>query len=173
MTESPDRQSLLEKVTTPLAFLVLGLLIVEGTIGTLIISVPDYRGLLVWTLIASVPIYVFIVIMLAIFIPEALSGNRPLQSDNAHRLADNLYLAINGYLDNLHDIERLEAWTTVADVITTDEKAPHSYKEFARAISERLKIVAKIGTRSLPKPGIISQSEPSSPPNGGVRADQL
>jgi hypothetical protein len=154
-----NRSSILERVTTPLAFLVLGLLVVESTIGALIISVPEYRGPLIWTFIASVPVYVLIVVVLAIFIPEALSGHRPLQSDNAHRLADNLFLSIDGYLRNLQDIERLEAWTTVAYVITTDDRAPHTYNEFAKAISERLKVVAKIGARSLPAPGLISHRQ--------------
>jgi hypothetical protein len=142
-------------VKTPLNFLVLGLLMVEGTIGGLILSVPDYRGPLIWTVILSIPAFVAIVVSLAVFRPEALTGDRPLQAATAHRLGSDLYLALDGPLKNLEPEERLEAWATVADVITSDERADATYLRFCEAVAVRLRKLASIGNHPLKTVGPV------------------
>ena len=123
---------------------------VEVVVAGLSISVPDYQGPLIWTVILSIPTFIAIVVSLAIFRPEALSGDRPLQAATAHRLGSDLYLALDGPLKNGNTSEeRLQAWATVVDVITSDESADSTYLRFCEAVAARLRKLASIGNPAL------------------------
>jgi hypothetical protein len=152
-TES--RASIIDAVKTPLAFLVLGFLVVDGTVAALAVSLADYRGLLVWTVVLSIPAYVLTVVGLAIWRPEALTGDRPLQDIYAKQFAGDLFLALDGALRNLEPAEHDEAWLTVADVITTDSKADRTYSRFCSAVAARIRKLTNATNRTLDAPGPI------------------
>lgn len=151
-----SRVSIINAVKTPLAFLVLGFLVVDGTIAALATAFIDYRALLVWTIILSIPAFVLTVVGLAVWRPEALRGDRPLQAVYANQFASDLFLALDGALRNLEALERAEAWLTVADVITSDTKADASYSSFCLAVSVRLKTLTNLTNRSLATRGPIA-----------------
>jgi hypothetical protein len=154
-----DRVAIVTAIKTPLAFLVLGVLIVEGTLGTLAYALSEFRGILVWAIVISIPAFVLIVVALAVWQPEALKGDRPLHGSHANQFASDLFLVLDGYLSNLSSQERGEAWVTVADVLTGEEKADDSYSRFCLAVAVRLRRLAKVTNRSLSAPGPI---EPKS-----------
>jgi len=154
-TTAEPRVSIINAVKTPLAFLVLGLLIVDGTVAGLAISLVEYRGLLVWTAMVSVPAYALIVVGLAVWRPEALLGVRPLQAVYANQFAGDLFLALDGPLRNLEKLERAEAWVTVADVITNYSEADPIYASFCSAVAVRLKTLTSVTNRSSSTHGPI------------------
>ncbi len=146
MSTSPreSRSSIIDAVKNPLGFLVLGFLVVDGTIASLALALTEHRALLVWTIIISIPVFVLTVVALAIWRPEALRGDRPLQEVYAHQFATDLFLALDGALSNLEPLEREEAWLTVGDVITSGSQADTSYSRFCLAVTERLKRLTNI-----------------------------
>jgi hypothetical protein len=81
------RSSIIDAVKTPLGFLVLGLLVIDGTMATLAVTLADYRAPLVWTIIVSIPALLITVVGLAVWRPEALRGDRPLQTIYANQFA--------------------------------------------------------------------------------------
>jgi hypothetical protein len=145
-----DRTSVIQAVKTPLSFLVLGFLIIDGTIGALAISLPDYRTPLIWTVIISVPSLVVLVAAMAIWRPESLAGARPLDKIYGRQFASDLYIALDGSLRNLAPDERAEAWIAVADVITTDTMSDAPYRRFCTEVAAHLTKVANLpsGPRS-------------------------
>jgi hypothetical protein len=152
-TES--RRSVIAAITTPLSFLVLGLLVVEGTVGSLALALAELRPPLVWTVIASIPAFVLTVVGLAVWRPEALRGDRPLQGTHAQQFASDLFLSLDGALSNLEPIERAEAWLTVADVITSGSRTDASYSEFCSTVAEKLKTLTNLTNRTLRSRGPI------------------
>jgi hypothetical protein len=150
------RVSIIEVVKTPLAFLVLGFLVVDGTVAALAMTLGDYRALLVGTVILSIPAFVFTVVGLAVWRPEALRGDRPLQAVYANQFAADLFLALDGPLRNLEPAERTEAWLTLADVITGDHQADTNYLKFCSSVAAKITKLANLGTRPSPTPGPIS-----------------
>jgi hypothetical protein len=77
MTTTEPRTSIIDAVKTPLGFLVLGLLVVDGTVASLALGLQDYRAHLIWTIILSIPLFMLVVVVLAAWRPEALRGDRP------------------------------------------------------------------------------------------------
>lgn len=157
-TTNEPHGTIIESVKTPLGFLVLGFLIVDGTVAALALSLEAFREPLVWTVIVSIPVFVLIVVVLAIWRPEALKGSRPLQDSHAHQFASDLFIALDGALSNLEPLEREEAWLMVADVITSDVKADSSYREFCESVSEKLKKLTNLTNRTIKARGVINQS---------------
>jgi len=133
-----DWPGIIKAVTTPLGFLVLGLLALNATMGLLASVLGDYRGPLVYTLIGSVVLLVLIVVGLSIFRPEALQGVRPWQVSYGPRFADDLYMAVEGAFENLDQFERDEAWATLSDVLRTARKDDKDYKKFCASVAERI-----------------------------------
>ena len=141
---SPINVSIIDAVKTPLAFLVLGLLIVDGTVLDLAVSLVDYRGLLVWTAVLSGAAYVLIVVGLAVWQPEALFGVRPLQAIHADLFASDLFRALDGSLRNDEPLARSEAWATVADVISSGSESDRSYRDFCSTVARKLERLANV-----------------------------
>lgn len=148
-TERASRVAVVSAITTPLAYLVLVLLLVESVIGGLALSLPDpaYRIPLVWSVIITIPAFAATVVALAVFRPEALTGDRPLQRETAQRLADDIYDALEGPLRNLEPRERMEAWAATAEIITSDPSADKTYRRFCETVADRLRQRAHRGVR--------------------------
>lgn len=155
-----SRGSIIDSVKSPLGFLVLGLLVVDGTIASLAVIpiLSQFQPLLVWTVIVSIPVFVLIVVGLAVWRPEALRGDRPLQEVYANQFAGDLFLALDGALGNLEPVERAEAWLTVADVITTGSDGDTSYSRFCSAVAARLKKLTNLASRTVNTRGPIEPS---------------
>jgi hypothetical protein len=128
---------------------VLCLLFVEGTVGGLALKLENFREPLVWTVIGSIPAFLFTVVGLAIWRPEALRGGRPLEEAHANQFASDLYVAFDGPLRNMEAVERAEAWLTLADIITSGNKGDESYSTFCSAISTKLKDLTNLTSRTL------------------------
>ncbi|WP_176331824.1 hypothetical protein [Burkholderia vietnamiensis] len=124
--------------TQPLGFLVLVVLFLNAAMAVLASVQADYRGILVFTLIASVLVLMLVVVVLAVFRPEALQGVRPWHEAYPSRLADDLYMAVEGAFDNLNEVERVEAWATLSDVLRTARKEDKEYKKFCVSVAERI-----------------------------------
>jgi hypothetical protein len=149
------RASTIDAVKTPLGFFVLGLLVVDGTLAALAVTLNSFRTPLVWTVIASVPVLVFTVVLLAIYRPEALRGDRPWQETYANQLADDLYMGLEGALTNLEPVERNEAWLIVAEVIATTNVADKSYATFCGDVASRLRKRAALQSRNVSARGAV------------------
>lgn len=150
-----SRSSIIDAVKTPLGFLVLGFLVVDGTVASLALALTEFRTPLVWTVIFSIPLFVLVVVSLAVWRPEALRGDRPLQEIHAIQFATDLYLALDGALSNLEPVERAEAWLTVADVVTSGSQADANYSRFCVAVAARLKKLTNLQNRELHTRGPI------------------
>jgi hypothetical protein len=149
-TNYPEaRAAVIDAVRTPLGFLVLGFLVVDGTVAALALALSDFRAPLVWTVILSVPLFVTVVVGLAVWRPEALRGDRPLHAAHASQLASDLYLSLEGALSNLETKERAEAWLTVADVITSGGRIDASYSRFCAEVAARLKTLTNLQNRTV------------------------
>ncbi len=144
-------------VKTPLAFIVLGLLVVEGCLSTLAITLEDQRDILVWTIVLSVPAFVATVVGLAVWRPEALRGDRPLQEVYAHKFADDLHASLDGPFSNLTSAERTEAWATLVDIISNSSREDRTYLRFCTAVASRLQVRADIVERAAGLPGPVRQ----------------
>ena len=153
-----SRTALLDAVRTPMSFFVLGLLVVDGTIAGMAMSLPDYRGILVGAVVISVPLFMAIVAGLSVFRPEALRGDRPLQEVYSRQFASDIYVVIDGYLRNLESRERVEAWQTVADVITNETERDATYSKFCAGVASNLRRLANIAQRSATTPGPIREN---------------
>ena len=152
---SPSRSSTIDAVKTPLAFLVLGFLVVDGTVASLAVALSEYRAPLVWTVILSIPVFILTVVGLAVVRPEALRGERPLHDMHANQFASDLYLALDGALSNLEPAERAEAWLTVADVIVSSSATDMSYSRFCSSVAGRLKVLTNLSNRTVNTRGLI------------------
>ncbi|CAB3794393.1 hypothetical protein [Paraburkholderia caffeinilytica] len=153
---------IIKAVNTPIAFLVLGVLFLNAVMGVVALVQAEYRGVLVFTLVASVLSLMAIVVALGVFRPEALQGVRPWHEAYPPRLADDLYMAVEGAFDNLNQVEREEAWATLADVLKTARKDDKDYKKFCASVAER--IALRVATKKR------LQKSRQSPRKGAVKA---
>lgn len=155
MSDLDNRGSVIEAVKNPLGFLVLGMLVVEGTIAALAVSLEKFQGPLVWTLIISVFLFIATVVILAVWRPEALKGSRPLQEIHANQFASDLFLALDGALSNLEPAERVEAWLTVADVIESGGDAEGVYSLFCTGVAKKLTQLTSLQNRRVSTQGLL------------------
>jgi hypothetical protein len=137
--EASSRNTIISSVTTPLAFLVLSLLVVESLLGGMAAAFTDQRPLLIWVIVTFLGAFILTVVALAIWRPEALGGSRPWQPTLAQRLADDLVMSLDGAFGNLSPRSQEQAWETVADVITSDEEVNREYLAFCLIVAKRLR----------------------------------
>mgnify|MGYP001122160548 FL=1 len=130
--------SIIDAVKTPLSFLVLGFIATDSTLLFLVGAAPEHKTLLVWCAIIFVPCFVFIVVGLAIWRPEALTGYRPLEMEYAVSIAQDIFISLDGYMRNLENSERNEAWSTLADVLISSDNRNKTYREFSGRIAGRI-----------------------------------
>jgi hypothetical protein len=150
------KSSIIASVTTPLSFIVLSLLVIESLLGAMAYAFPEHRQLIVWAVIIFLPVFTFLVVGLAVWRPEALSGSRPWQSHLAQRFADDLYVSLDGTLSNISLVDQQEAWTIVAEVLISDTEAGREYSTFSRTVGNRLKQRADLKDRLNQPKGTLS-----------------
>jgi hypothetical protein len=154
-TSSESKSSIIDAVKTPLGFLVLGLLLVEGITASLAVAGKGNPLPLLWTSILLISLFAVLVVFLAWKRPEALYGTRPLQEIHADLFASNLFLGIDGALSNLEPAERAEAWVFAAGVIGSGGKQDANYSEFCAAVAAKVTMLANLPNRPLNRPGRI------------------
>jgi hypothetical protein len=166
---SDPRVSIINAVRTPLGFLVLGLLVVEGGLSAFAASNNGYPFLLLAVAIGVAVVYALLVAGLAAWRPEALAGNRPLQAVHANQLATDLYIALDGSLRNLERAERQEAWIVAADIITTSNITDSLYSDFCKIVAEKLKSLANVHNRAIAGASLIHAAGPRDQSQDEVR----
>jgi hypothetical protein len=127
-------------VKTPLGFLVLAELIYSPVLGWLLVKASTSETLIVSTLLAMSAI-VAVVIFLAVYQPEALKGERPLQKEHAEQFANDIFDTLEGYVSNLTVKDEKEAWLTTVDVIASrgEDSSNSEFKDWCRDFSAHLK----------------------------------
>ncbi|GJM64870.1 hypothetical protein [Persicobacter diffluens] len=145
-----DSKTFLELVKTPLSFMVFYLIIVESFFGFLIANNKnnDERLILIYTAIIFFGLSFIAIIALAIFKPEALSGNKKWTERFAHKLITDIYDGLDGYLSNLPNRrEYNEAWLTTSDVLKNTYVEDKEFVKFCETMSKELDKKTKIRER--------------------------
>ncbi|MEM6485588.1 MAG: hypothetical protein AAF662_11470 [Pseudomonadota bacterium] len=150
-----NNSSWFASITTPLSFLVLTLTFIEVVVAKMAYDLPDYRSLLIWVMVVSIPTFVGIVIGLAIWRPEALQGKRPLQAIHAEHFASDLYIALDGYLNNLESFERAEAWTTFAASMQSGNRSDVNFGEFREGVAAKILSITNVQDQKVEIRGVI------------------
>lgn len=135
------RVSTITAVTSPLGFLVLAFLAVEGLLTILVLRSTTKPEPLLWTMVVALILLIAVVVLLATWRPEALSGVRPLSAHYAILFSDNLTLALEGPFSNLGGVDEDEAWLMLSGVLNEveGESVDREYVDFCQAVSERLR----------------------------------
>lgn len=136
-----SRIGIIKAVSSPLGFLVLAFLAVEALLGILVLKRATSPDPLLWAMLGALLALVTVVVGLATWRPEALTGVRPLSAHYAILFSDNLTMALEGPFANLGGVDQDEAWITLASIIEDAEgsKMDREYVQFCKAVSERLK----------------------------------
>jgi hypothetical protein len=134
-----DRRNLIEAIKTPLGFFSLVVLVIESLLGGLAIaSAPGAdRMSLVKLIVGILVLIIILVAVISWFRPEALWGKRysPLDDAFATGLAEEFYTALDGYLSNLEEEAREEAYELLRETIAS---SPHIHSRATRKFSETL-----------------------------------
>ncbi len=109
---SKDRTSIISAVKTPLGFFVLVVLVVEGILGTLsgaALSGSD-RSVALYGMFALIGVLIAVVVLLAVFRPEALAGARKdgkleVRLEQARATAERTQAENDELRDGFHRIE--------------------------------------------------------------------
>jgi hypothetical protein len=88
----------------------------------------------------------------------------PLFSSYSKAFADDLVVGLEGPFENLKPVEKREAWTVLAQILTYDASADPEYVKFCQKVAERLKQRADLIKTQVPMQGIV----PSAPPKTQV-----
>jgi hypothetical protein len=133
--------SIINAVTKPLGFLVLAFLAFEALLGILVINRAANPEPLLWAMLAALAALIVVVVALAIWRPEALTGVRPLSAHYAVLFSGNLTMALEGPFANLGGVDQDEAWATLAGIIEAVDggKIDREYVQFCKAVSELLR----------------------------------
>ncbi|WP_139165708.1 hypothetical protein [Chromobacterium amazonense] len=97
--------------------------------------------------------FIIIVILTALFRPEALRGERPLHEHHAKLLASDIFIALDGSLRNLPELERIEAWINVSDIIKSNKNQDSTYSKFSENFSQKIIALAEIKNKMLRQNG--------------------
>lgn len=134
-----DRRTLIEAIKTPLGFFSLVVLVIESLLGGLAMTASSSadRMLMVELIVGILVLMVVLVAVIAWFRPEALWGHRysPLDDIFAAGLAEEFYTAMDGYLSNLEEAAREEAYQLLRETIAS---SPHIHSRATRRFSEIL-----------------------------------
>lgn len=136
-----SRIGIIKATTSPLGFLVLAFLAVEALLGILVVRRAASPDPLLWAMLGALLGLVVVVVVLATWRPEALTGVRPLSGHYAVLFYDNLTMALDGPFANLGGVDQDEAWATLAGIIgdAEGEKIDREYVQFCKAVSDHLK----------------------------------
>jgi hypothetical protein len=153
-----DWKSTIEAVTTPLGFLVLALLFVEAMLFPVAMADQELRGTVVWLMFSAIVVLALSVVLIAVvWGADVLTEPARLQKPHAQQFASDIHLALSGYLANLDDDEREEAWKTLSDVLDGGENYSGIHKRFRKDVSDKLVEIAKVQNKVLRPRGAIKE----------------
>ncbi|NEU09780.1 hypothetical protein GZH53_15745 [Flavihumibacter sp. R14] len=153
-----NRTEIIEAVKRPINFMVLVLLMVEILLGAMAFKFEGIREQLVWVIISFFAVFTLIVIVLGIWRPEVLQGTRNWDISYSDRLADNIYIAIEGYFENLSHEEKVEAWMSLSDFLKSENSANAEFDAFCVRIGSRIAKKAQLNTKQLQSRAIVVES---------------
>ena len=131
------------------------LLMVEALLGTMAFQFVEFRQTLIWVIIIFFAAFTLIVVSLGIWRPEVLQGTKNWDRSFSDRLADDIYFAVEGYLENLSDQEKIEAWLSLSDVLKTQDSGNEEFDVFCKRMSSRIEKKAELKNKKVNIPGII------------------
>lgn len=100
--------------------------------------------------------FTLIVIFLAVWRPEVLQGTRNWDKTFSDRLSDDIYFSVEGYLDNLSEQEKIEAFLSLSDILATQDSGNDEFNMFCKRMSERITKKAELSNKKLKTQGTIS-----------------
>jgi len=156
-TLTNKRTEIIEAVKRPINFMVLVLLMVEALLGAMAFQFEELRHTLVWVIIIFFAAFTLIVVFLAIWRPEVLQGTKNWDKNFSDRLADDIYFAVEGYLDNLSQQEKIEAWLSLSDVLNSQDSGNDEFNNFCKRMSDRVSKKAQLSGKKLKAQGTIEK----------------
>lgn len=153
---SYKRTEVIEAVKRPINFMVLVLLMVEALLGAMAFQFSEQRVILIWVIICFFAIFTLIVIFLAIWKPEVLQGTKNWDKNYSDRLADNIYISIEGYFDNLSQQEKTEAWLALSDFLKSEDSGNAEFNDFCIRMGIRISKKASLDRQRINAPGTVS-----------------
>ena len=126
-------------IGTPLKFVALVVGVFEVTVTAVAVRQPDPFPLLL-SVIVSLIFLTCVVLGIAIWRPGTLEGVQRLSQDYSQRFAENLWMGLDGSLENLPAGEQAEAWLFICAVIREGEveKIDSGYRAFCEGVAKRL-----------------------------------
>jgi hypothetical protein len=149
------RTAIIDVVKQPINFMVLVLLMVEALLGTMAFQFPELRQTLVWVIIIFFATFTLIVIFLAVWKPGVLQGTKNWDKTFSDRLAVDICFAVEGYLENLSQQEKIEAWLSLSDVLRTQDSGDDEFNDFCNRMSERILKKVELSGKKLKAQGTI------------------
>jgi hypothetical protein len=150
---------IIESVQTPLGFFSLVILIVSIVVLAEAHLFPQYVG---WMLLACctwITVSLALVPTMAIKWPGSIYGRIPKYDHISRQLADDVYSSLEGVMKNFYPGEQLEAWTIVANYVSS--AGDSQQKEFAGIFASEIRRKAGLINTSIEPKGRIGNSPPS------------
>ncbi len=136
------RKGIVEAIKTPLGFCALTMLIVEPVILEILITPNNfYKEILIYGVLGIAALVIILVIVTAIWKPEALLGKqyRDLDESFIEKLAEDMYTALDPYLANLGEDERTDAYKLLEQtIISSSSTESRRSKKFRAILSEKI-----------------------------------
>ncbi|MAW96096.1 MULTISPECIES: hypothetical protein [unclassified Leeuwenhoekiella] len=133
-----NRTQIIQAIEKPINFLVLILLMVEALLGILVLKLESHRDILIYSIIAFFIAYTLLIILIAFVKPEVLHGRRNWKDNFAKSMADDIYVSLEGYLSNLEEGEKYEAWLQFSDIMKDANSEDRDYSSFRVEIAKRI-----------------------------------
>jgi hypothetical protein len=159
--QAGERLSLVEAIKTPLGFFSLAILVVEALLGGLALALSGSdRTFLLFSIVGILVLLVLVVATIASLRPEALRAQRDsgLDESLAVGLGQELYGVLNGYLANLEEAAREEAYEVLrAAIATTPHARTRAMRRFCDALAGSLIRQVELTGRWTRTKGVIAQ----------------
>ena len=140
--DTTERRNITDAIKTPLGFFSLVVLVTESLLGGLALaSSGTDRTFLLYAIAGILLLLVLLVAAIGVLKPEALWGKRysALEELFAAGLGEELYTALDGYLSNLEETAREEAYELLRETIAS---SPHAHsrttREFCKVLVETI-----------------------------------
>lgn len=156
-----ERQRLIDAIKTPLGFFSLIVLVIESLLGGLALaSSGTDRTFMFYAIVGILVLLVLLVAAIAVSKPEALWGKRysALEESFAAGLGEELYTALDGYLSNLEETAREEAYELLREIITSSPQArSRTTRKFCQVLVDTIIRRAKLKRELQKALGVVAQ----------------
>ena len=104
-----NKVEIIKAVEKPINLLVLIFIMIEASIVGMASMFEPQRDFLIYFLVTFFALYPLIIVLIGFIKPEFFQGTRKWEEIYADKLADDIYISLEGYLSNLNEGEDLEA----------------------------------------------------------------